>query len=150
MNAGDIKIEKTLPEGVSVDAFFVTSEIAYRQLSSEAEDVSDKGTCTLGVAIEAQTEGEKSARIVYFACENVINDAATSLTSGGNLMYVRSALSWLCEKEEPTLTLDADLISGTLYIGTSSIVFWFIVLVIIIPAICIVSGCVMKYKRKHK
>lgn len=150
MNAADIAVSDTLPEGVTVEPLFVTSEISYRQLSDNKDDISEKGTCTLGVAIEAKKSDGVSSKIVFFACENVLNDAATSLTSGGNLLYAKSALSWLSEKGEGTLAVSARLVSGTLAVSRITLIVWSILLVIVLPTAVISTGFVSRYKRRKK
>ncbi len=150
LNSADIKIAESLPSGVTVKPFFVTSEISYRKLSDKEGDVSDKGACTLGVTVEADKGEGKRARIVYFACENVLNDIASSLTGGGNILYAESALSWLAEKSADSLTVSPRLVSGTLTVTRPTLVFWSILLVIIVPSTVIITGFVNRYKRRKK
>lgn len=154
--AHGLTIDGELPETLSVSSLLETSDAAISKLagyglsSYEPEEGDIEGPFHLGVVITDTVDDGLESNIIWFSSGGLVDDSSNEQVAGGNQDLFLNSLNWLCGQES-SISIHAKSMSFqylTMDSGTASGLTLLVVL--LIPAACLVTGIVISYRRKHK
>lgn len=89
-------------------------------------------------------------QLVYLTSSAFVDESINTYVAGGNYDFVINAIGYICEHESAITvhakSLDTDYIAMTV----SEISTWAVILVIVLPIICIVTGFVIWFTRRKR
>ncbi len=141
------------PDGVTVTQLLTTSGSAYNKAAGynmatyEKEAGDEEGSFTLSVAVEDTNSG---AAVVWVTSGYLADSQTNSEVAGGNLDFFLNGLGWLCSGGESELSIHAkamDYSYLTMSEGTASLLTMLVVLVI--PALYVLTGLLIRRRRKR-
>ena len=156
--AQGLTVADELPDGVSVTELLTTSSSAFSKIAGydlttyEKEDDDIDGPFALAVAIEAESDTDEAAQIVWISSASVLDDSANQMVSGGNRDLFLNALNWLCgQDDESSLTIRSKSLSyDYLTIPTSTVSMLTVLSIGIIPLCYLGVGIYIHIRRKHR
>lgn len=142
---------------LTVEELLTTSDSAYSKvdiqsqtLEQEEEDIS--GSFALGVYITETVDSETQTQVAYFSSSFLAQDEVDQMVSGGNSEMLMEVLSYMCGTEDvETVSIPSKSLSVSYLTWTeSSASFWKIVTIGVIPAVFLLSGFCVWYKRRRQ
>ncbi len=149
--AHGIRIEETLPAGVSVTPLFTTSDSAYI-IATDAETIElPEGQTPAAHHVGVVAEAQNGSALVWVSSYGITNDSANSYAASGNYVYFLSAVKWLCEAEDNISAITPlTLSTPRLTVPTASAGLWAILLILLVPISVFVAGLVYWLRRRRK
>ncbi len=150
-SAHGIQIADTLPEGVRATGIFTTSESAYI-VDLNAETIErPEGQETAAHHVGVVSEAANGSQLIWISSFGATDDNANSYTSGGNYMYLLSAVKWLCDTEGGISVISPLMLSTPhLTVPAASAGLWSIILIFLIPIAVLICGLVYWLKRRKR
>ena len=156
--AQGLTVSDELPDGVSVTELLTTSSAAFSKVAGydlttyEKEDGDIDGPFALAVAIEAESDTDEAAQIVWISSASILDDSANQMVSGGNRDLFLNALSWLCgQDDEGSLTIRSMSLSyDYLTIPTGTVSLLTVLSIGIIPLCYLGIGIYIHIRRKRR
>ena len=156
--AQGLTVADELPDGVTVSELLTTSSSSFSKTEGynittyEKEDGDIDGPFALAVAIEAVTDSEETAQIVWFSSASVADDSANQMVSGGNRDLFLNALNWLCGQDDAaSLTIRSKSLSyDYLTIPTGTVSMLTVLTIGIIPLCYLGVGIYIHIRRKRR
>ena len=150
-----LKVESTLPEGVSVTKLLTTSSDAYSKTAGyqmttyEKEDGDAVGPFDLAVAITKTVDEETESNIVWVSSSSLLDDETNARVAGGNQDLFLNAIGWMCGQES-SITIHAKSV-GYAYLtmdsGTASLLTG--LMVAVLPIGYLAAGIVVWSRRRR-
>ncbi|HIT89719.1 MAG TPA: GldG family protein [Candidatus Merdenecus merdavium] len=139
---------------LSIESLLSSSDKAYSKtdieslvtLEKESGDID--GPFDLGVAITEQFE-DKETKIVFIACEGILDQTMDQVVSGGNTKLITGALTYLCERPVSISIPEKSLELNYLIVTAGRANTWAFMTTILLPLACMVTGGVVWYRRRR-
>ena len=149
--AHGITVSGTLGDGLNVEELLTTSSGAFSKLSGYSMDSYDKDENAFSGPFALALLAEKNdSRVLWVSSAALLQDQANLQVSGGNQDFFLNCLNYLCQQEE-SISVHSKSISYdylTMDSSTSSRLSFLIVFVI--PAAVLVTGIVIRLRRKKQ
>lgn len=153
--AQGIETLDTPRETIDIQNILTTSESAYvkkdaeNMTTLEKEDGDESGTFTLGVAI-TENRDDVETKMVYLSSSSLFVDSINQAVSGTNMELMSSVLSWMCGQESSVSIPSKSMQVSYLTLTSASAGFWSMVSTALLPALCLLTGGVIWFRRRKK
>ena len=106
----------------------------------------EEGCYTVGAIAERGDD-----RVIWISCATALTDDGEKMSSGNNYSLACGAISWLTDSSNQGVAINAAVISsGMLSVGVGQLVAWGVVMIVILPAAFLITGTVIRQKRKRR
>ena len=149
MTAHAIKIEETLPEGVTAFPFLYTGETTGSLIVvyDNGEQGEETGERYVAAAVAQKGDGT----LLWLASPESATATGYSLSAGGNFTLIDEALDWMTQNEYTAVSVSSTLMTtGTLAIGSGGVAALAVLLGFALPLSLVIPGAVYLYKRKKR
>lgn len=149
ITAHAIKIEETLPAGVSAYPLLYTGETTGSLIVvyENGEQGEEKDERYVTGAVAQKGEGT----LLWLSSPDSASTTGYSLSAGGNFTLIRSAMNWMTGNTYTTVSVSSTLmVTDTLNLDTTGIAILGVVLVLVVPVAFVIPTMVYLYKRKKR
>ncbi|MBQ6549918.1 MAG: GldG family protein [Lachnospiraceae bacterium] len=140
--------------GETITSLLRTSSSAYTKFLNyetlEKEEGDIEGPFNVGVLVEQDAANGESTKIVWFTSAFLVDKNASAMVSGGNQDLFINAMSYLTENESGISIHAKSLSEDYLQINASSVTFWEVLIIGVIPAILLIAGIYVFIRRRRK
>lgn len=146
---------ETYRDTITITNLLTTTDSAYikadpSNITSYAKENGDEsGTFTLAAAVTEEVDGGET-QLIWIGSSYLFEDSIDAYVSGGNSEFFSNSLSWLVGLESTVSIASKSLSMEYLTVTASSYRTGSVVLVILLPAICLVMGAVIWFKRRRQ
>ena len=149
MTAHAIKIEETLPEGVTAFPFLYTGETTGSLIV--VYDNGEQGEETGEQYVAAAVAQKGNGTLLWLASPDSATATGYSLSAGGNFTLIDEAMDWMTQNEYTAVSVSSTLMTtGTLAIGSGGVTALAVLLGFALPLSLVIPGVVYLYKRKKR
>ena len=149
MTAHAIKVEETLPEGVTAFPFLYTGETTGSLIVvyDNGEQGEETGERYVAAAVAQKGDGT----LLWLASPDSATATGYSLSAGGNFTLIDEAMDWMTQNEYTAVSVSSTLMTtGTLAIGSGGVTALAVLLGFALPLSLVIPGVVYLYKRKKR
>ena len=149
MTAHAIKIEETVPAGVTVFPLLYTGETtgSLIVIYENGEQGEEKDERYVTGAVAQKGDGT----LLWISSPDSATATGYSLSSGGNFSLIREAMNWMTKNNYSSLNVSSTLMTtGNLAIDTNTNTVLGVVLIVALPSTLLIPAIVYLYKRKNR
>jgi len=141
-----VKFEPLL---VTTDNSFlrVLENSASQSISKEEGDID--GPFNVAVAV-SEEHNDVETRLVVFGTFYITEDSANANVNGNNYQMVASSLNWLAQMDSSIAISPKSYSISYLQVTSADVNRWTIITIIVIPAIILLAGFVVWFRRRRK
>ncbi len=125
----------------------VLENSASQSISKEEGDID--GPFAVAAAV-SEEHGDVETRLVVFGTSYITDDSANVNVNGNNYQMVASSLNWLAEMDSSIAISPKSYSISYLQVTSADVNRWTIITIIVIPAIILVAGFVVWFRRRRK
>lgn len=130
------------------DAAYIKADPSNIQSYAKADD-DQSGTFALAVAVTEDVD-DGQTQLIYVGSEYLFEQTIDAYVSGGNSEFFSNTLSWLAGLESTVSIASKSLTMEYLTVTASSYRMGSMILVIVLPAVCLILGGVIWFKRRRQ
>lgn len=149
ITAHAIKIEETLPAGVSAYPLLYTGETTGSLIVvyENGEQGEEKDERFVTGAVAQKGDGT----LLWLSSPDAASTTGYSLSAGGNFTLIRSAMNWMTDNTYATVSVSSTLmVTDTLNLDTTGTAILGVVLILAVPVAFVIPTMVYLYKRKKR
>lgn len=153
-NAHGLELPETPGEGLELTPLLTTSEKAYAKTNVEnaenyaREEEDRQAAFVLGVKA-VKTEGDQTSIALIYSSESLFSDSADQMVSGANKKLFGATIGALVEETEGIAIPVKSYDMTYLMVPSSMAVTIGVVIILVIPVLCIISGFMIWFKRRR-
>ena len=141
-------------DSIQIESLLSTTEGAYIETDPENSTWSksadsETGSFDVGVSI-TETVDDKETQIVWFSSLNMMAEQFDASVSGANTKLVMGALNEMCQVEDTVSIPSKSLSYTSLMFTAGSMNFWGIAVMVVIPAVFLITGFVIWMRRRKQ
>lgn len=154
--AQGINIEKSKKDSTTVEPILTTSKNSWGKVNLNATTFSKEngdlqGPFNIAAAItDIDKVSNKTTKLVVVGSASFMNADAVSATNGTNMDFAINSLNWLQDKKDTISIRPKDLTAPTLMLNSFQKLALSGLVVIVIPAIIMITGIIVWIKRRHR
>lgn len=152
-----VHVLDTYRDTLNIEPVLSTSESAYiktdveNMQTFEKESGDQEGQFYLGVAVTEQVDDEKETQMVYYGSSSLLDASTDQQVSGGNTELLMATLGWMCENDAPVISVESkSLAMSYLTVSEYDSGYWSVMTCGIIPAIFLIAGGIIWFKRRKQ
>ena len=113
------------------------------------EDGDAEGSFSVAAYSVLQAEKGES-RMVWFACPYIVNDEMDYYINGGNSAFFMASVNWMSDENISLSILAKQLQVESLVIPAGAATLWSTVFTLALPALILIGGFVIWFRRRRK
>ncbi|MEE0203785.1 MAG: GldG family protein [Oscillospiraceae bacterium] len=140
-----------VPEGVSVTSLLKTTDSAFSKNAGmmantlEKESGDSAGPFDVAVAVSQEETGTK---MVWIGSAMMLSDDNNAIVSGANTDFFLNCIAWMCGQESSISIHAKNLTGDSLTLTAAAVSNLTVLLCIVLPAACLITGAVIVVRRR--
>ena len=161
--AQGLKAMKDVADDITVTDILVTSDKSYLKTDPQnmetytKEDGDIDGPFSVGMSASMMTDGQDGEQMysdkmqmVVYTSASFMTKSANQIVSGGNYTLIKDSLAWMIDTDAAVSVESKSVAVDYLTVTASKITLWTIVTAVAIPAVFIIIGGAVWFRRRKR